>query len=68
MHSSSQPLRSIVLIVSLAFILAACSRATPTSLIEPFPTIPNANQIETIPCPFGTPGEGSSYLREARCP
>ncbi len=59
MHKPTQLIRSMLLIVSLALTLAACSRATPTSLIQPFPTIPNVNKIETIPCPFDTPGEAT---------
>ncbi len=60
MHKPTQPIRSILLIAFLAYMLAACSRAAPTSLIESLPTIPNPNKIETVPCPFITEPGGAT--------
>jgi len=60
MHKPTRPIRSILLIAFLAYMLAACRRAAPTSLIEALPTIPNPNRIETIACPFVTEAGGAT--------
>jgi pimeloyl-ACP methyl ester carboxylesterase len=58
MHKTSRSAGLVLLTVFQVFMLAACRRATPTSLILPFPTVSNPAKIEDLPCPFQTESTG----------